>query len=245
MKTKKAINYVLSLGTILGLVYLVILNTPNPKMNFAAYKPYAFTLLTGFGWTILISFFIFFLSFILGFVMFFGAKIRFMYIKYLISHITNIMFGSPMLVVIIATYFFVGTALQIYNKLFWGIVTLTVYFAPFMMKLFIGAFESINRNQIVVCDIFGFSKFQMYRYVILPQMFRIMLPPLSGNLATIVKSSSLLYLIGFNEFYYNITTVQSRTFAFTEGYILMFIAYLVITIPLIKLTDYLEKKVAI
>lgn len=111
------------------------------------------------------------------------------------------------------------------------------------MKLYIGAYSSIDQNQFMVCDIFGFSKLQMYYYIIFPQMFRIMLPPLSGNLATIIKSSSLLYLIGFQEMYYSLTTVQSKTLAYTEGYILMIVLYLLITVPLLKLTDYLEKRV--
>jgi polar amino acid transport system permease protein len=155
------------------------------------------------------------------------------------------MFGTPMLVWVILTYFFIGKAVGIDSKLFWGIASLTVYFGPFMMKLYISAYESIDKNQLVVCDLFGFSKIQMYRYVIFPQMFRIMLPPLSGNLATIIKSSSLLYLIGFGELYYNITTVQSKTFAFTEGYLIMLVLYLIITIPLLRLTSFLEKRIKI
>lgn len=245
MKTKRIIHYVLSLLTIVGLVYFVILNTPNPNLNFGAYKPYAKLLFTGFLWTVVISILIFTFSFILGFVMFFGHRSKVPYIEFIVRHITNIMFGIPMLVVVIIGYFFVATAFNVDNKLLVGIVILTIYFAPFMMKLFISAYESIDHNQIIVSDIFGFTKVQMYRYVLLPQMLRIMMPPLSGNLANIIKSSSLLYLIGFNELYYNITTVQSRSFAFTEGYLIMLGAYLLITIPLLKLTDYLEGRIKI
>ncbi len=243
MKINKGIQYLLSILTILIGVMLVIKNTSNSNINFMLFRPYLGLVMSGFLWTVLISLIIFILSFILGFIMFFTGRSKSYYLKYLTSHITDLMFGTPMLVVVILTYFFVGTALNIDSKLFWGIASLTVYFSPFMMKLYLGAYESIDNNQIIVCDLFGFSKWQMYRYIILPQMLRIMLPPLSGNLATIIKSSSLLYLIGFNELYYNITTIQAKTFAFTEGYLVMLVLYLIITIPLLRLTDYLEARI--
>lgn len=245
MKTKKAVHYTLSLITILIGVLLIVANTPNPILRFEIYLDYAPYILKGFFWTLGISIIIFLLSFVLGFGMFFAERSRVPYVRYLAEHYTNFMFGSPMLVVVIVSYFFIGTSLGIDNKLFLGTSGLTLYFAPFMMKLYISAYESIDRNQVIICDLFGFSKWQMYRYVILPQMIRIMLPPLSGNLATIIKSTSLLYLIGFHELYYGLTTVQSRTYAYTEGYFIMMVLYLMITIPLIKLTGFLEKSIKI
>jgi len=245
MKIKKAVHYILSLITILIGVLLVISNTPNPILKFDIYLDYGPYIVTGFLWTLAISMIIFILSFIIGFGMFFADRSKVPYVRYLTEHYTNFMFGSPMLVVVIVSYFFIGTAMHIDNRLFVGTAGLTLYFAPFMMKLYISAYESVDRNQVVVCDLFGFTKWQMYHYVILPQMIRIMLPPLSGNLATIIKSTSLLYLIGFHELYYSLTTVQSRTYAYTEGYFIMMILYLIITIPLIKLTGYLEESIKI
>ena len=219
MKIKKATHYIFSLLTLIFGVYLVIINIPNSELHFEKYLPYLGYIAVGFAWTIFISLIIFILSFILGFFLFFTGRSKILYIKYL----TTIMFGSPMLVVVIVFYFFIGTALKIDSKLIMGIASLTIYFAPFMMKLYISAFESIDKNQLVVCDLFGFNQIQMYRYVIFPQMIKIMLPPLSGHLSTIIKSSSLLYLIGFNELYYNLSTVQSKTFTYTEGYLIMFV----------------------
>jgi len=152
------------------------------------------------------------------------------------------MFGTPMLVVVVVFYFFVGGAFNSDDKLFLGTLSLTLYFSTFMAKLYESAFSAVNDNQFIISDIFGFSKIQMYRYIILPQMLRIMIPPLTGQFATIVKSTALLYLIGFNELYYVITTVQSKTFGYSEGFILMMILYLCITIPLIRLTEFLERR---
>lgn len=242
MKTKKIIGYIFSFLTYFAVIFFVASQTPNSKQGYELYKPYINYIVFGFLWTIFISVVVFLLSFIIGGFMFWLYKRKLPYFKYLVEHFTMFMFGSPMLVVVIVFYFFIGPAFGITDKLFLGILALTLYFAPFMMKLYQSAFESVDERQFIVCDIFGFSNFQMYYYVIFPQMLRIMFPPLSGNLANIIKSTSLLYLIGFKELYYTITNVQSKTLAYTEGYFLMIVLYLIITVPLIKLTYYLEKR---
>jgi polar amino acid transport system permease protein len=91
--------------------------------------------------------------------------------------------------------------------------------------------------------VFGFSTYQKYRYIIIPQLLRVIIPPLIGNLTFIVKGSALLNFISVPELYNSVTTAQSRTYAVVEGYLIMFVMYLFITIPLIRLTKYFEKKV--
>ncbi len=243
MKIRNKIHYILSMLTFVALIVFVVLNTPSGGLRYDLYKDYTKYIFTGFLWSILISLSVFLLSFLLGGILFLASRSKVPYIRYLVKHFSMFMFGSPMLVIVIVFYFFIGTAFGVNNKLFWGILSLTLYFAPFMMKLYQGAYDSIDEKQFLVCDIFGFNKFQMYYYIIFPQMFKIMLPPLSANLATVIKSSSLLYLIGFKEVYYSITNVQSKTLAYTEGYILMFAIYLVITVPLLKLSAMLEKRI--
>ncbi len=243
MKTKKIFGNVLSLLSYFAFLLFVIYNTPNHSLKYELYQPYMNYIVSGFLWTILISVSVFCFSFLLGGAMFLGSMSKSYYLKSLIKHFTIFMFGSPMLVVVIISYFFIGTAFRLSNQLIVGTITLTLYFAPFMMKLYQGSYDGIDKNQILICDIFGFTKFQMYYYVIFPQMIRTMIAPLSANLATVIKSSSLLYLIGFGELYYSITNVQAKTLTYTEGYLLMVGLYLIITIPLLKLSKILEEKI--
>ncbi len=244
MRNSKKIQYILSLLTYIGLIVIMVLRSPDSVSKHDVYASYFTYILNGFLWTILISLCVFVLSFIFGGIMFLGSISKVSYFRYLVKHWTYFMFGSPLLVIVIIFYFFVGPNLLAMNsKLFLGLLALTLYFAPFMMKVYEGAYNSIDKKQFLVCDMFGFTKFQMYYYIIFPQMIRIMLPPLSGNLANVIKSSSLLYLIGFQELYYTLTNVQSKSFAYTQGYILMIVLYLIITIPLIKLSELLEKRI--
>ena len=90
-------------------------------------------------------------------------------------------------------------------------------------------------------DLFGFTPFQRDRYIIIPQVIRILMPPMMNNFSMIIKGSALLNVLSFNELYYAIRVAQSQTFAFVPGYILMWLLYLAITIPLSQVTKYVER----
>ncbi|MDD3478666.1 MAG: hypothetical protein PHP32_07300, partial [Candidatus Izemoplasmatales bacterium] len=60
-----------------------------------------------------------------------------------------------------------------------------------------------------------------------------------------IKGSALLNVLSYTELYYAIRVTQSQTFAFVEGYILLWGLYLVITIPLSQFTKWVERKWAI
>jgi polar amino acid transport system permease protein len=94
-------------------------------------------------------------------------------------------------------------------------------------------------------DLFGFTPFQRYRYIIIPQVIRILMPPLMNNFSLIIKGSALLNVLSYNEIFYGVVVAQSKTFAFIEGYVLMWALYLIITIPLSQLTRFIERKWAL
>ena len=86
------------------------------------------------------------------------------------------------------------------------------------------------------------TKTQKYRYLIIPQVIRILMPPLMNNFSLIIKGSALLNVLSYPELFYAIKVSASKTFAFTEGYVLMWGLYLIITIPLSQLTKYVERR---
>jgi polar amino acid transport system permease protein len=91
-------------------------------------------------------------------------------------------------------------------------------------------------------DLFGFTPWQRYRYIIIPQVVRVLMPPMMNNFSMIIKGSALLNVLSYGELFYAVRVAQSKTFAFVEGYMLMWILYLVITIPLSQVTKYIERR---
>jgi polar amino acid transport system permease protein len=136
----------------------------------------------------------------------------------------------------------IGPAFNIYQRNLAGIISLIIYITPYMKNVYQSAFSSISNDQFMAMDLFGFTSYQRYRYIIIPQVVRILMPPLMNNFSLIIKGSALLNILAFNEIYYTILLANSITFAFVEGYLLMWALYLIITIPLSQLTKYIERK---
>ncbi|MGL5174832.1 MAG: ABC transporter permease subunit, partial [Cetobacterium sp.] len=86
------------------------------------------------------------------------------------------------------------------------------------------------------------TKAQTYRYIILPQVIKRVMPPLAGQFASLIKDSSLLSIIAVNEFTKNVQEVDSLTFSPIENYCILAVGYLVLTYPISHLSKYLERR---
>lgn len=241
----KIFNFIMALSVFILFVGFIVSRIPASNFSFQFLEPYKNLILRGWIGTIGISISALLLSIFIGFIIYLMIVNNIPYLQYFIRYLgiifNEIIFGSPLLVFILIVYYFIGTAFNYENRLVLGVVALSLYMAPYMTNLFKGSIESIPEDQHIATKVFGFTTFQKYRYIILPQIIKIIIAPLTGNLTFIVKGSALLNVIGYRELFYSIAISQSRTYAFTEGYILMMILYLLITIPLIRITTYLER----
>ena len=138
--------------------------------------------------------------------------------------------------------FLIGPAFGSRNRTLLGIIALIVYMSPYMMNVFKSAINSIPEEQYLAIDLFGFTNFDKYRYIIIPQVIRILMPPMMNNFSLIIKGSALLNVLAVNELFYQISIIQPVTFAYLEGYIIMWVLYLLITIPLSSFSKYIERK---
>jgi polar amino acid transport system permease protein len=227
-----------------AIIFLIILNYPGRgNFNISKLSRYLPLVGKGFLYTIGISVVSLLLSIVFGFLLYLLTKSKIYALKYIGYIFNEIVFGSPLVVFIIVMYYLISVPFGLDFPLIMGTVTLSLFMAPYMKNIFEGAMKTIDESQKQAMTVFGFTTYQKYRYIIFPQLLRVIIPPLIGNLTFIVKGSSLLNFISVPELYNSITTAQSRTFAVVEGYLLMFMMYLIITIPLIRLTKYFEKRV--
>lgn len=206
--------------------------------------PFPKFIFSGFLLTIWISILTLIGSLTLGFLLYIMSKSKNYTARYIAIIFNETVFGSPLIVFIVVIYYMVWKYLPFESRLYGGVVALILYMGPYMKNLFEGAIKTIDDLQFQAMTVFGFTTFQKYRYIILPQLLRVIIPPLIGNLTIIIKGSSLLNFIGVPELYNQITYIQYENFLAVEGYLLMFIMYLLITIPLIRVTKFFEKQVA-
>jgi polar amino acid transport system permease protein len=102
---------------------------------------------------------------------------------------------------------------------------------------------AIAASQLESAAAIGLTSSQTLRHIILPQALRTVLPPLAGQFVSLIKDSSLLSIIGINELTQNAKNVASYTFSNFESYLLLAVAYLVLTLPVSLLARHLERRV--
>jgi glutamate/aspartate transport system permease protein len=91
----------------------------------------------------------------------------------------------------------------------------------------------------------GFSTAQLYRYVILPQSFRTILPPLSSELTNCVKNTSVASLVGVAEIISQMKTISEYTQNTIEIYTYVTLIFIVINVCLIAFMNFLEKRLRV
>ncbi|MCF7930714.1 MAG: ABC transporter permease subunit [Acholeplasmataceae bacterium] len=237
----KTLSYILAILTIAAFVAFVIFRQSS-DFSLASFEPYKGLISQGILNTIYVSIMSLLGSLVLGFIFYLLSISKLKYFNAFTDVFTEIIYGTPLLVLVVIMAFVIGPAFGTYNRNLMGFTALIVYMTPYMKNVYKSAFSSISDEQYMAMDLFGFTPFQRYRYIIIPQVIRILMPPLMNNFSMIIKGSALLNVLSYNELYYAIRVTQSQTFAFVEGYILMWVLYLMITIPLSQATKFIEKK---
>ena len=242
---KKSLHFLLALLVYGFIAFLIAYAYPGRQnFDFSRLYPSGRLILNALWLTLFISIIALVLSMITGFLLYLASESKVLFIKYTALIFDEIVFGSPLIVFIIAVYYFIAIPSGISSRLTVGIIAFALYMAPYMKSIVSGAIRSIDPLQYQAMQVLGFNGYQKYRFIIIPQLLKVMFPPLLGHFTFIIKGSSLLSVIGVKELYFQIGSIQANALLYVEGYLLMFLAYLVITIPLIRLTRFLEKKVA-
>ena len=122
-----------------------------------------------------------------------------------------------------------------------GAVGVGLYHAAYIAEVIRTGIEAVPRGQMEAALSQGFSRVQAYRYVILPQTFKVILPPLCNQALNLVKNTSVLALIAGGDLMYNADNFVS-TYGYLQGYIMACVLYFIICFPLAMLVQWLEKR---
>lgn len=172
------------------------------------------------------------LSIVLGFGLMLGRRARCEPVRLFCSGTVEVVRGSPLLVQLLLGYYVLATALHAHSPVVVGTVLLGIFEAAYLAEVFRGAVESIGASQWEAARAVGFNTRQTYRFVIIPQAIRRALPATTGEMVSLIKSSSLLSVIGIEELVKKVQGMNSANYNSLEGYLPLAIAYLVVTLPL-------------
>ncbi|MFD0049932.1 amino acid ABC transporter permease [Actinomycetes bacterium NPDC127524] len=130
------------------------------------------------------------------------------------------------------------------SGLYAGILGLTIYTASFVAEAIRAGIMSVPQGQMEAGRSSGLSYGQAMRIIILPQAFKIVIPPLGNQFINLVKNTSIISLVAGADLMYQGDLISSRTFVVFDVYIFVAMFYLILTIPLSLGVGYLEKRLA-
>jgi polar amino acid transport system permease protein len=157
----------------------------------------------------------------------------------------NFFRGTPFMVQILLIHFAVVPAfLDTTNAILAAILALSLNSAAYVSEIFRAGIQSINRGQMEAARSLGMTHGQAMKYVILPQAFKRMIPPLGNEFIVLIKDSSLAALIAVPELMYWGRAMQGQYMRAWEPYLTATVIYLVLTLSLSSLLSLLEKRLA-
>ncbi|AAK87189.1 amino acid ABC transporter permease [Agrobacterium fabrum] len=120
-------------------------------------------------------------------------------------------------------------------------VSLSVYVSAYLAEIWRGSIQAVPKPQWEASASLALTRFQQYRYVILPQALRLSLPPTVGFLVQLVKNTSIVSVVGFVELSRAGQLVNNATFRPFQVFFVVALLYFAICFPLSRLSRHLER----
>jgi len=156
--------------------------------------------------------------------------------------------GTPLLVQIFMIYFGLPPLFQAiglsftFDRFIAAIVALSCNSAAYVAEIVRGGIQSIETGQFEAAQSLGLNPVQTLRYVILPQAFRRMLPPLGNQFITLLKDTSLVAVIGFEELFRQGQLIAAENYRPFELYATVSLIYLALTLLSSQGFSFLERR---
>ena len=187
-----------------------------------------------------------FFGFILGALAGIGKISRNQFINRVTTIYVEAIRGTPLMVQVMFLYFGLPLALGMrVPPLTAGIVAIAVNSGAYISEIVRGAVQSINVGQAEAARSIGLTNFQSMLYVIWPQAFKRMIPPLGNQFIISLKDTSLLVVIGVGELTRQGQEIIAVNFRSFEVWMAVALIYLTMTLSIAKLLHMLEKRMNI
>ena len=162
-------------------------------------------------------------------------------LRFLSAAYTDIFRGVPTILLIFLLGFGVP-GLQLAgvpkSQFFWATVSLVLVYSAYVAEVYRAGIDSVHPSQEAAARSLGLNRLQALRYVVLPQAIRRVVPPLLNDFIGLQKDTALVALLGVVEAFRQSQIEVAGSFNYTP-YVATAVIFLVLTIPLTRLTDFL------
>ncbi len=150
--------------------------------------------------------------------------------------------NTPLLIQMYLFYFVLGPIIGL-DRFWVGVVCLSIFEGAFACEVIRAGVLSVSRGQREASDSIGLGRAHSYRYVILPQAVPLMLPPLTGQIISLVKNSAIVSVIAVLDLTTAGRNIVADTFLSFEIWMTVAAIYLVLTVTLSVFMSYFEHRV--
>jgi len=164
--------------------------------------------------------------------------------------------GIPLLVQLISWYFAVPVIIQYLGKaigspalegfqadpIVLAVIGLVFCYGAYMSEIYRAGIQSIPKGQMEAARSLGMTYFQAMRHVVLPQAFRVILPPIGNEFIALLKDSSLVSVVAVADLTRRGREYSSMHFNPIEVWLLVALLYLVMTLFSARIVNWIEKK---
>jgi len=155
--------------------------------------------------------------------------------------------GTPMLVQVLIIYQLMKLPLILFlgidmGSFIPGLVALVINSSAYISEVIRAGILAVDQGQSEAARSLGMSQKQTMIKIVLPQAINNIIPALGNEFVTIIKETSIFMYLGVAELMFQINIIKSNTFRVTEVYIVAGILYMILTIPLSKVMNMLERR---
>ena len=151
--------------------------------------------------------------------------------------------GTPLLVQIFLVYFALPVITgQRVDPFVAAIGSCGINSGAYVAEIFRAGIQSIDKGQMEAGRSFGMTWVQTMRYIIVPQAFKRVIPPLGNEFIALLKDSSLVSVIGFEELTRRGQLIIAKTYGSLEIWLSVAVIYLAMTLTISRFVAYLERR---
>lgn len=151
--------------------------------------------------------------------------------------------GTPLLVQIFLVYFALPVITgQRVDPFVAAIGSCGINSGAYVAEIFRAGIQSIDKGQMEAGRSLGMTWVQTMRYIIVPQAFKRVIPPLGNEFIALLKDSSLVSVIGFEELTRRGQLIIAKTYGSLEIWISVAVIYLAMTLTISRFVAYLERR---
>lgn len=189
---------------------------------------------------------VFFLTLIfslpLGLLVSFGRMSRFKPVRTIVKFYIDVMRGTPLILQLIVVYFgpFYLFNLNI-DRFLAAVLAFVINYAAYFSEIYRGGIMSIPKGQYEAAEVLGLTKIQTFTRIILPQVIKRILPPISNEVITLVKDTALVQVLGVSELF-RVAKNESSRIASTTPLFIAGVFYFIMNWLVTRAFHFTERK---